>query len=55
MIFNALDLSNNYAGKIAALEENFVFNLCAGEGEFTDKLQFIETGKVNEIGDPIHR
>ena len=48
------DLANHDAARIAALKENFIFHLGGGERELLEQLQFVESGEVYEIADPIH-
>ena len=54
MLLHGFDLGANDARNIASLEEYLVLYLSGLERKFTDKIKLIETGKVNEITDPVH-
>ena len=54
VLLDGLNFGNNDSADVAALVENFVFNLGGGQGELMNKLIDVKTRKVNEIFDPVN-
>ena len=55
MLLHTLDLSDNHAGQIGALLEDFVLHLSGGQGELMDQRHQVNAGQIHEFLDPVHR
>ena len=54
MLLDRLDLGDNDAADITALELYVILYLCGRKRKLIDQFQLVQTRKIDEVLDPIH-